>query len=217
MKGIIQYITEKIKITKDNIDNIHKGEYRYFPKDNEELNSILLQKIEDSKNGTLDVSDINISNLEILSGIFSFDEMKYINNIIGLDSWDVSGISEINYLFSGCSKLKEIQGLENWDTSNIKEMVGVFFLCSDLTSLDLTDWDMSSVTSTKNMFACCYNLKTVGDISNWKIKNISDPYYLNRFKFMFDNCKKLKLDISNWKLPFNGRKYVVNSPHIKKY
>lgn len=214
MKGITQYIIEKLKITKD---NIHRGEYKYFPEDNEELNGILLQKIEDSKNRTLDVSDIDVSNLETLSGMFSFEEMKYIDKIIGFDSWDVSGISEINFLFSGCGNLKQIQGLENWDTSGIKEMTGVFFLCRNLESLDLSGWDMSSVTYTKNMFAGCSNLKSIGNIENWKIKNISDPYYLNKFKYMFDGCKKLKLDISHWNLPFKGRNYATNSPKIKKY
>lgn len=213
MKPLITYIYEKIKITSKDID------YKYFPKNNEDLQFILLDKIKNSKNGILDVSDIDITNNEIniLNSTFSFDEMKGITEIIGLENWDISNITEIQYLFSGNRNLVTIKGLENWDTSNIKDMSGVFFLCCSIKNLDLSGWNMQSVQHTRNMFAACSNLKSIGNISNWKIKNISDPHYLNRFRHMFDGCKKLKLDISNWNLPNKGRNYVTNSPNIKKY
>ena len=60
------------------------------------------------------------------------------------------------YLGNGCwdgyTALEEIIGLEYLDTSKVTNMSYLFWNCSSLTSLDLSNFDISSVTYMPNMF-----------------------------------------------------------------
>ena len=54
-------------------------------------------------------------------------------------------------MFNGCSNLTSIN-MSGWDTSNVTTMYSVFRECSKLTSLDLSSFNTSNVTSMVNMF-----------------------------------------------------------------
>ena len=58
--------------------------------------------------------------------------------------------------------------------------------------IDITDWDVSNVKSTNNMFYDCGKLKSVGDISNWNVSNVE--HMMN----MFSGCDNFNQDISSW-------------------
>ena len=55
---------------------------------------------------------------------------EYQNFDCGLSSWDVSNVTCMEYMFTGCEK----------------------FNC------DLSNWDISNITRWKNMFGGCYNM-----------------------------------------------------------
>ena len=59
---------------------------------------------------------------------------------------------------------------------NITDIKGIFQYCSGLTSLDLSGWDMSSVTFMPNMFNGCDSLRTIRMVgcSEATIKKITD-------------------------------------------
>ena len=67
--------------------------------------------------------------------------------------------------------------------------------------IDISDWDVSSVTNMTCMFYRCEKLKSVGDISNWNVSNVTDMGY------MFAWCKSFNQDISNWNVS-NVRKHL---------
>ena len=67
MKNLKQYITEKLKITKDNID-VHK-KYKYFPNTIVELEKIIDSRIA-SEGPECDLNDIDISKLNNVVNIF---------------------------------------------------------------------------------------------------------------------------------------------------
>ena len=75
------------------------------------------------------------------------------------------------------------------ETKTIRNMDNMFFfnLCN-LISINFEKWDVSNVTSMKNMFWRCYNIK---GISNWNTSNVTNMSY------MFHECKKIP-DISKW-------------------
>lgn len=48
--------------------------------------------------------------------------------------------------FEGCSSLTSIEGMENLNTSQVTDMGGLFYGCKELTTIDLSGFDMSNVT-----------------------------------------------------------------------
>ena len=58
--------------------------------------------------------------------------------------------------------------------------------------IDISDWDVSSVTDMSYMFAYCKELKSVGDISYWNVSSVTD------MSWMFLDCKFFNQDISKW-------------------
>ena len=72
----------------------------------EELKKIIIERYEKSevnKTYTIDVSDL-----------------------------DVSNVKDMKDMFLGCEELKDIKGLENWDVSNVEYMTGMFCCCYNL-------------------------------------------------------------------------------------
>ena len=58
--------------------------------------------------------------------------------------------------------------------------------------IDISDWDVSNIKSTNNMFYDCGKLKSVGDISSWNVSNVE--HMMN----MFSGCDNFNQDISDW-------------------
>ena len=63
-------------------------------------------------------------------------------------------------LFGDGDTLKQIIGLNTWDTSNITDMNGMFYGCNIITTLDLSSFDTSNVTNMDFMFKNCNNITT---------------------------------------------------------
>ena len=58
--------------------------------------------------------------------------------------------------------------------------------------IDISDWDVSSVTNMLSMFYRCNTLKSVGDISYWNVSNVTNMAY------MFTGCVNFNQNISSW-------------------
>jgi len=69
-------------------------------------------------------------------------------------------------------------------TDNLREL----FSSKDLSGYDISEWDVSRVTSMEGMF---YGVKFQGDISNWDVSNVKN------MKSMFDDSD-FNGDISKW-------------------
>ena len=90
------------------------------------------------------------------------------------------------------SKLTNIKNIQNLKTNYMTNATGMFMYCSSLTTLDVSGFDMSKVTSIDNMFQGCESLSEI-DVSNWNTTSISDA------SGAFTRCRSLvKLDLSNW-------------------
>ena len=82
-----------------------------------------------------------------------------------------------------------------WNVSSVTDMSCVFWGCLELKSVGyLSYWNVSNVKSTYNMFFGCKELESVGDISEWDVSNV------RTMRYMFAYCKELKSvgDISYW-------------------
>ena len=76
---------------------------------------------------------------------------------------------------------------------DMTDMSEMFRRCSGLTSLDLSSFDTSNVTTMENMFNGCTVLTSITFGDNFDTSNVTD------MRYMFNSCKSLtSLDLSNF-------------------
>ena len=153
---------------------------------NEELRYKILGLYKEQGEGeTLDVSSLtNTIKCDDFSGIF--EGYKRVKHIIGLEDWDVSKVTNMKEMFSGCIHFNS--DLSKWNVSNVTYMGDVFEGCEIFNS-DLSNWKVSKVTNMCQMFWGCENFNS--DLSNWDVSSVRNMYG------MFDGCKSLK-QIPSW-------------------
>ena len=126
----------------------------------------------------------------LTSGESVFKDFGYVEEM-DLSKLDVSSVTDMKNMFSGCSSLSTLN-VKEWDTSKVTNMFGMFINCKSLTSLDVSKWNTSNVTDMSSMFAYCYALPSL-DVSNWNISNVTSICQ------MFMYCRQLTtLDVSKW-------------------
>ena len=145
------------------------------------------------------------SNVTNMSRMFCNYDASYLGEFntactcINCKGWNTSNVTNMSMMFFLKVKLDTIYGIEDWDVSNVTDMGAMFYGCKSLTSLDLSKWDMSKVTTQtdgtdKGMFENLYNLKELHLPQN--INNITN------YTHMFQECRSLTtLDARNINTP----------------
>ena len=184
MKSLNEYIIEKILINKNS--KLNKIKVKTLI----QLKSIVWERYHNN-NSFIDLTDIDISELDDLSDIFTrLNEVE----VIDISGWDTSNVTSMDNMFRKCAKLKNIIGIENLDVSKLEDATSMFYCCKNLVELDLTNWNPVSLQHTYEMFSGCSNLKIIENIENWQLPNIKSV------RQMFYKCAKLDVDLSNWDL-----------------
>ena len=95
------------------------------------------------------------------------------------------------------------------DTSDVSSFGHIFYNCQTVRSIDLSGWDFSSATTQTSMFACCSNLEYI-DFGDWV------PDKLRFYGWMFDGCRSLSLDCSNWNVSPNVSRtdFAADAPGV---
>ena len=184
MKSLNQYIIEKILINKSS------KLYKIKVESKDQLKSIIWERYINNISFVY-LSDIDVSELDDLSGIF-----EILNNleVVDISGWDTSNVIYMNDMFVECENIKKIIGIENLDVSKLRCANCMFSYCEKLVELDLTNWNPISLANMSHMFYNCSNLKIIKNIENWQLTNIKDV------RQMFYKCAKLDVDLSNWDL-----------------
>ena len=129
---------------------------------------------------------------------------QYCKNLEYLDisEWDISNISNMDFIFAACSKLKEIKGLNKLKTNKVVSMQGIFYQCYELEYLDLSNWDTTNVTNMNYMFYECNKLKYLNLLNfsvNCSTKDMLIFDKLNNLEFITNSLDLWKLcDQSSW-------------------
>ena len=98
---------------------------------------------------------------------------------------------DMSSMFAYCSGLTSLD-LSGFDTSAVTSMSRMFAYCSGLTSLNLSGFNTSAVTSMLSMFAYCSGLTSL-DLSGF------DTSAVTNMEMMFNNCSKLtSLNLSSF-------------------
>ena len=114
-------------------------------------------------------------------------------------------------MFYNCSSLTTLD-VSNWDTSQVTSMTYMFDGCRSLTSLDVSNWDTTYVLDMNCLFEGCSSLITL-DLSNWDTSNVM---YMS---YMFYTCSSLTtLDVSNWDTSYLETTYnMFNGCNLLEY
>ena len=120
-----------------------------------------------------------------------FYYLSELTTIEGLENLNTSAVTNMRYMFEGCSRLTELN-VSNFNTSAVTKMNGMFFDCSSLTKLNVSNFNTSAVTDMRNMFSGCSGLKEL-NLSNFSTSAVTDMDY------MFYGCSSLtELNVSSF-------------------
>ncbi|KAL7440302.1 hypothetical protein ACHAXH_006188, partial [Discostella pseudostelligera] len=104
-----------------------------------------------------------------------------------METWCVSNIQDMSYLFSGQSGFTE--DISGWDVSSVTNMSYMFYNAYTF-NVDLSSWDVSSVTDIREMFynATAFN----GNLSSWDVSSVTT------MNAMFQYASAFSSDLSSW-------------------
>lgn len=187
MTHLKNYISEALKIKR----GASLTKINFHPKTNEELRQIILDKYS-ANSETIDVSDIDVSNISDFKFVFS--DLRTIKEIKGIQNWRMDNATNLLNMFKDCNELVELD-ITGWNTKNVTNAYGMFIMCFSLKQIKGIDkLNFSKCTSFQNMFYFCRNLKEL-NVSNWDVSNIISLFAT------FGYCSSLTtLDLSKWNI-----------------
>ena len=128
MKSINQFITEKFRLSRDNIRELtYKS-----PKTKDQL-SKLVDKLIKERGNNADLNDIDTAEIT---------DMAFL-----LSQWDVNNVKNMDHMFASS---KFDGDISEWDVTNVINMEEMFE-ASEF-SQDISKWDVSNVEHMYNMF-----------------------------------------------------------------
>lgn len=111
--------------------------------------------------------------------------------ITATDVPNLSKLSNLLNLFINCTSLTVVPNINLWEVGHITNFNSAFRSCTQLT-MDLSDWDMSSVTG-GGMYRMFYNAQSFNsDLSGWVISGITN------LEQTFENCYLFDSDLSGF-------------------
>ena len=167
-----------------NVIYTSKDKFSFYIKNGDVLTAID-SEITESSLTTSSEKDSKESNFKIINVLYTLNNVED-EIIIEFKEKPTS----LEGLFSKSDADKII--LENLQTQNVESMEFMFYYCQSLTQLDVSKWDVLSITYMNNMFSGCFALTQL-DVSKWDTSKVT---YMNN---MFSDCFALtELDISKW-------------------
>ena len=157
--------------------------------------------------GCSNLTSLNVSNFDT-SKVTHMDYMFFnCSNLTRLDvsNFDTSKVTKMSAMFMNCTNIKNIIGLNNWDVSNVTnfgtavndENDGIFRNCYSLVELDLSNWILNESmypngSYFSGAFIDCNNLTKISLPINFiNISSHFNTRLLDEFKFDSDSNEVL--------------------------
>lgn len=103
----------------------------------------------------------------------------------------VSGMTDASFMFQGCENLTSVD-LSGFDVENVTNMSHMFYECRSLTNINFSGFHTENVTNMSRMFQNCSSLVSL-DLSDFKARNVTN------MEEMFEGCGSLaSLDFSSF-------------------
>tara|TARA_R110000772_G_scaffold20466_5_gene56864 strand:+ start:26713 stop:27732 length:1020 start_codon:yes stop_codon:yes gene_type:complete len=127
-------------------------------------------------NGNFAVGDMDLTNWNV-SSVTDMDGVWYNRDAVTLNltGWDTSNVTNMDFMFGQMQRLTTVIGINDLDVSNVTTMLEMFSYrdSSDMVSLDLSNWDTSSLLSVGDMFDGRLGLASL-DIASWQVSQITN-------------------------------------------
>ena len=133
----------------------------------------------------------NSNSSNLFSFIGSNENSNNSTHIYGIEYLDTSNVTNMHYMFYGCSSLTELN-LSSFNTANVTNTSGMFQQCPKLTKLNLSSFNTANVANMGYMFFRCNSLSKL-DLSNFNTANATN------MAGMFYSCNSLtELNLSSF-------------------
>ena len=143
-----------------------------------------------------DISGWNTSNVTDMKSMFA--SANSLIDLGDIGNWDVSNVTDMSAMFSNTRALRNVGNLDSWNVSSVIAMNGMFRDAHSLTYIgNLSGWDVGKVQNMDGIFSGASGLQSL-DISNWNLMTLSSYFSFNN---MFDRDPYLCLIANNVKLP----------------
>ena len=172
-----------------------------------------------SENIVIKLKGIN----NIIDASSMFKDCSYLISLPDIGKWDISKVTNMKEMFSGCELLTYISNnISKWNTSNLTNIFEMFKSCNFMVYFpDISKWNTSKLKCMEGLFSLCEILKEIPDISNWNTQNVEN------ISCIFSSCKSLTSlpDISKWNINkvtkltaiFEGCVLLKSLPDISKW
>ena len=122
-----------------------------------------IEKLFSTAYPSTDAAGFSISKTESAQMFFNnCKKLRWFDAVSGLK---ITGTCKnISYFFSNCEALELAIGLTTWDVSNVENMEHAFFNCKNLKSLNLSTWNTSAVKNFSFMLGSCENLEEINGV-----------------------------------------------------
>jgi surface protein len=110
-------------------------------------------------------------------------------NISATDMPDLSGVTDMSRMFSGCSSLNSPTNIGLWNVANVTDMSGLFSSAS-VFNQNIGTWNVANVTNMSGLFseASAFNQ----NIGSWNVAKVTD---MGR---MFSDASAFNQNIGSW-------------------
>jgi surface protein len=132
------------------------------------------------------ISALDAPTLSTTSMYRMFRECSLLT-VSNINSWDVSGVTNISQVFMSCSNFN--QNIGGWDVSNVTVMSQMFQNASSFNQ-DIGAWDVSSVNDMSNMFSGATSFNQ--DIGGWDVSGVTN------MSSMFNGASSFNQNIGSW-------------------
>ncbi|MFN8344055.1 MAG: BspA family leucine-rich repeat surface protein, partial [Spirosomataceae bacterium] len=119
---------------------------------------------------------------------YAFNQCNNLN-ITATDVPNLSGVTSMNGMLSGCPLLSGPANINSWNTSTITDMSGLFSYDAAFNQ-DISSWNTNAVTSMSDMFALASSFNQ--NISSWNTASVTD---MNE---MFEGAIAFNQNIGLW-------------------
>ena len=133
------------------------------------------------------VFDPSFADYKSTTTYYWFADMGSLETITGMAEYlNTSEVKNMSYMFKQCSSLTSVD-LSGFDTKKVENMSGMFSGCESLEELSLRSFDTQNVTNTEEMFKLCSSLKTIYiSTLNWDMSSVtsSDNMFQDCFELV---------------------------------
>lgn len=162
------------------------------------LKEYILEKLVIKKGKSNKSNKIKVSDIQELRKLII--ERSNTSHDLDLTDIDVSEVELFNKTFAFLSQITSVD-ITGWDVSNAIDMKYMFQGCMNLKEIiGLDDLDVSNIESFEGTFSGCHALENLEDISDWDISKSQSTYSMFRKCDMIKNINFVRdWDITNIK------------------